>query len=47
MIGELIHNMGHSSTAGFVGVSLIFGYLAWMLFMIFCRINEEKNEGHH
>ena len=42
MIGELIHNMGHSSTAGFVGVSLIFIYLAWMLFMIFCRINEGK-----
>jgi len=47
MIGELISNMGHSTTAGFVGVSLIFGYLAWMLYMIFCRINEGKKEGHH
>ncbi|WP_203544513.1 hypothetical protein [Desulfovibrio sp. JC022] len=47
MIGELISNMGHSTTAGFVGVSLIFGYLAWMLFMIFRRIEEGKKEGHH
>ncbi|WP_169433119.1 hypothetical protein [Maridesulfovibrio zosterae] len=47
MIGELISNMGHSSTAGFVGVSLIFVYLAWILFMAFSRIEEGKKEGHH
>lgn len=47
MIGELIHNMGHSSTAGFVGVSLIFVYLAWILYMAIYRIEEGKKEGHH
>lgn len=47
MIGELLQNMGHSSTAGFVGVSLIFVYFAWILVMAFYRIEQGKNEGHH
>lgn len=47
MIGELISNMGHSTTAGFVGVSLIFVYLAWILYMAIYRIEQGKNEDHH
>ena len=47
MIGELINNMGHSSTAGFVGVSLIFVYLAWILYMAFYRIEQGKKEDNH
>ncbi len=47
MIGELITNMGHSSTAGFVGVSLIFVYLAWIVAMALVRIQQGKHEEHH
>ncbi|WP_169738247.1 hypothetical protein [Maridesulfovibrio frigidus] len=47
MIGELLSNVGHSSTAGFVGVSLIFVYFAWILYMAFYRIEQGKNESHH
>ncbi len=47
MIGELLSNMGHSTTAGFVGVSLIGVYFAWILYMAFYRIQQGKEEGHH
>lgn len=47
MIGELITNMGHSTTEGFVGVSLIGIYLVWIVVMALCRIQQGKSEGHH
>ncbi|WP_291327170.1 hypothetical protein [Desulfovibrio sp. UCD-KL4C] len=47
MIGELLSNIGHSSTAGFVGVSLIFAYFAWILVMAFYRIEQGKKESQH
>ncbi|WP_169725777.1 hypothetical protein [Maridesulfovibrio bastinii] len=47
MISELLTGMGHSSTAGFVGVSLIGIYFVWMICMALYRIQQGKNEGHH
>ncbi len=47
VIGELIGNMGHSTTQGTIGVSLIFIYLAWIVVMALIRIEQGKKEGHH
>lgn len=47
MIGELLHGMAHSSGPGFVGVSLIFIYLAWILTIGVIRVKEAMNEDHH
>jgi hypothetical protein len=43
-ISELITNMGHSTDQGFVGVSLIFIYLAWIVAMALWRINQSKHD---
>ncbi|MEF2146401.1 MAG: hypothetical protein V3573_13230 [Desulfovibrionaceae bacterium] len=47
MIGELLSGMAHSSTQGFVGVSLIFVYLAWIVAIAMIRIKETKQADHH
>jgi hypothetical protein len=47
MIGELLSGMAHSSGAAFVGVSLIFVYLAWILTIGVIRVKEAMNEDHH
>ena len=47
MLGELFHNMMSSSTQGFVGVSLIFIYLVWIVTTALVRIKEGKQHGHH
>ncbi|CCH47334.1 hypothetical protein [Pseudodesulfovibrio piezophilus] len=47
MIGELLHGMANSSGPGFVGVSLIFIYLAWILTIGVIRVKEAMEEDHH
>ena len=47
MIGELIGNMAQSTIQGFVGVSLIFIYLAWILSLGLIRVGEAYKEDHH
>lgn len=47
MIGELLSGMAHSSGPGFVGVSLIFIYLAWILAIGIIRVREAMEEDHH
>ncbi len=47
MIGELLSGMAHSTGPGFVGVSLIFIYLAWMLTMAGIRIRQAMKADHH
>lgn len=47
MIGELMHGMAQSSGPGFVGVSLIFIYLAWIVVIGCIRVREAMNEDHH
>ncbi len=47
MIGELLSGMAHSSGPGFVGVSLIFIYLAWILTIGCLRVKEAMDEDHH
>lgn len=47
MIGDLLHGMAQSSTQGFIGVSLIFVYLAWIISIAMIRIKETKQEDHH
>ncbi|MDD4730696.1 MAG: hypothetical protein PHX58_02045 [Desulfovibrio sp.] len=47
MIGELIHGMAQSTTQGFIGVSLIFIYLVWIVSIAMIRIKETKQEEHH
>lgn len=47
MIGELLSGMAHSTGPGFVGVSLIFIYLAWILTIGVIRIKEARAEDHH
>lgn len=47
MIGELLHGMMESSTAGAVGVGLIFIYLGWILYMGTIRVKEAMDEDHH
>ena len=47
MIGELLSGMAHSTGPGFVGVSLIFIYLAWILTIGIIRVKEAMNEDHH
>ncbi|WFS61184.1 hypothetical protein LF599_10910 [Pseudodesulfovibrio thermohalotolerans] len=47
MIGELLHGMTQSTGAGFVGVSLIFIYLAWILAIGVIRVREAMHENHH
>jgi hypothetical protein len=47
MIGELLSGMAHSSGPGFVGVSLIFIYLAWIITIGCIRVKEAMNEDHH
>lgn len=44
---ELITNMAHSTLPGTIGVSLIFVYFAWILFMAVKRIKETLAEDHH
>ncbi|MFH1914218.1 MAG: hypothetical protein ABIK45_08085 [Pseudomonadota bacterium] len=47
MIGELLSGMAHSTGAGFVGVSLIFIYLAWIVAIGVIRVKETMDEDHH
>ncbi|WP_203529558.1 hypothetical protein [Pseudodesulfovibrio sp. JC047] len=47
MIGELLSGMSHSTGPGFVGVSLIFIYFAWILTIGIIRVRETMNEDHH
>ncbi len=50
MIAELISGMAHSTTQGFVGVTLIFVYMAWIIAIGLIRVNEAMEEdkaGHH
>ncbi len=51
MLGELISGMSHSTTQGFVGVTLIFVYLAWIITIGLLRVQEAKEAdkagGHH
>ena len=47
MIGELLSGMAHSTGPGFVGVSLIYIYLGWMLTMAVIRVKEAMDEDHH
>lgn len=47
IIPELIKNALHSTDAGMVGVSLIFIYLVWMVFMALLRIKQSSHEAHH
>ncbi|MCJ2164104.1 MULTISPECIES: hypothetical protein [unclassified Pseudodesulfovibrio] len=47
MIGELLSGMAHSSGPGFVGVSLIFIYLAWIVTIGIIRVREAMHSDHH
>jgi len=47
MIGELLHGMSQNSGPGFVGVSLIFIYLAWILTIGIIRVREAMHSDHH
>lgn len=47
MIGELFHGMAQSTAAGFVGVSLIFVYLTWIVVIGSIRVKEAMDEDHH
>ncbi len=42
---ELLHNMYNSTPQGFLGVSLIFGYMALILVIALVRI--KQNASHH
>lgn len=46
MLAELLKDMAASTPQGFVGVSLIFIYLVWILTTAFIRIHQTKNEHH-
>lgn len=46
-ISELIENAMHSTTAGFVGVSLIFIYMAIIVGTALFRIYENTKADHH
>jgi hypothetical protein len=41
---ELLQNMTMSSTAGAVGVSLVFLYLAWIIFIGVRRVRQSVGE---
>ncbi|MBG0778095.1 MAG: hypothetical protein H0S85_16850 [Desulfovibrionaceae bacterium] len=47
MISELVHNMGHSTDQGFVGVSMIFIYFAVIFGYAVYRIRKGDHLGHH
>lgn len=47
MIGELLSGMMNSTGPGFVGVSLIFIYLAWIVVIGCIRVGEAMKEDHH
>ncbi|XPV77236.1 MAG: hypothetical protein ACNI27_04765 [Desulfovibrio sp.] len=47
MVAELISNAMHSTPQGFVGVSLIFIYLVWMVTMAVRRMKEAREHDHH
>ncbi|EGJ48716.1 hypothetical protein V6C53_14160 [Desulfocurvibacter africanus] len=46
-ISELIENAMHSTTAGFVGVGLIFIYMAVIVGTALVRIYQNTQEEHH
>ncbi len=46
IIGELIHNMLHSTVAGAIGVSAIFLYFLVIVVASIYRIKEGQNEHH-
>ncbi len=46
MIGELIHNMLHSTIPGAIGVSAIFLYFFVIVVASIYRIKEGQNEHH-
>lgn len=46
-ISELIENAMHSTTAGFVGVGLIFFYMALIVGTAAYRIYQNFNDDHH
>ncbi len=47
MIGELLHGMANSTGPGFVGVSLIYIYLAWIITIGLIRVKEAMHSDHH
>jgi hypothetical protein len=44
---DLIKNMTESTTAGAVGVSMIFLYLAWIIFIGIRRVRQASAADHH
>ena len=46
MVGELVGNMMHSTVQGFIGVTVIFIYLAAIVLAAAYRIKEGMNEHH-
>ncbi|MDI3492390.1 MAG: hypothetical protein PWP17_272 [Desulfomicrobiaceae bacterium] len=47
MIGELVTNMLHSTVPGFIGVTVIFVYLATIVWAAMYRIKEGGHLEHH
>jgi putative effector of murein hydrolase LrgA (UPF0299 family) len=47
MIGELVTNMLHSTVPGFIGVTVIFVYLAAIVWAAMYRIKEGGHLEHH
>lgn len=47
MIQELITNAMHSTTQGFIGVSLIAAYFCLIVAVSFYRIRKGDHMGHH
>lgn len=46
-IAELFTNMMHSTTRGFIGVTFIFCYMAWILATALYRVKKGDHLGHH
>jgi hypothetical protein len=47
MIGHLLHNMTESTTQGFIGVTLIFIYMAVIVVTALVRIKQGDHLEHH
>lgn len=47
MLDELILNASHSTTQGFIGVSLIFAYFCLIVATSFYRIKKGEHMDHH
>ncbi len=44
---ELIHNMFNSTLRGYIGVTFIFAYMAWLVGMALYRVKKGDHLGHH